>query len=167
MASFRCTAKLLKEMGAKPGHVPPENPDDWHANLIRYGPKKLVLFCSSSTLFACLTPPVTRAQIREPESIFLPALEAAMHADGYSASSIAYCKRRFSGMKVSKTIDRSVLGTMTDYLYHIDAVMNRFGGIDRCDFGYVSSRLNEIPQVKREFFNANEAFGRSLIRVVD
>ena len=166
MPSFRCTGKLLKEIGVRKPEPIEHSNSDWHANLLRFGPKKFVLFCSTDTLFACLTPPVSRAQIRDLDSIFFPALKAAMMAEGFSVDSIEYCTSKYRGMGISKTYDKSVLGTMTDYLFHIDSIFWHAGGFEGLDFGQVSARLNDIPQVKRDWFNASDAFKKTLIRGV-
>lgn len=166
MPSFRCTRKLLKELGAKPIEGPEPHVDDWHANLLRFGPKKIVLFCSSSTLYACVTPPVTRKDIRNIESIFVPALESAMGQEGFSEESISFALSRYAEMSIAKTNDRSVTGSMTDYLYHIESIIWDAGGIENCDFGMVFALLNDIPQIKRDLHCASDAFKKTLIRGV-
>jgi hypothetical protein len=69
-------------------------------------------------------------------------------------------------MKIAKTNSRSVLGSMTDYVFHLKYWIEAYGGLASCDLGAVMHRLNEIPQVQREFFNALQAFQRSMIRGV-
>ena len=89
-----------------------------------------------------------------------------MKAEGFSGRSIEYCLSKYQGMGVSKTYDKSVLGSMTDYLFHIDSIFWHAGGFEGLDFGKVSYKLNAIPQVKREFFSASDGFKKTLIRGV-
>ncbi len=166
MPAFRCTGKLLKELGLKKPELIDPHPDDWHANLLRFGPKKFVLFCSTKTLFTCLTPPVSRAEIRDLDTLFFSALHSAMVAEGFSSASFSYVMAKYKDMEIAKTYDKSVLGSMTDYLFHIDSIFWHADGFEGLDFGQVSFKLNTIPQVKREFFSASDAFKKTLIREV-
>ena len=167
MPAFRCTNKLLNQLGEKSPRELEPHIDDWHANLIWVERKKLLFFCSSSTLFCCVTPPVLKSEIQSLNTIFLSALESAMRFGQFSEHNIDHCLSKYESMAIAKTNNLSVLGSMTDYLYHLKCWVEEFGGLASCDVASVAQSLNKIPQVQREFFNALEAFHRSLIRGVD
>ncbi len=166
MPTLRCTRKLLTEVGLKRAPEYADHPDDWHANLVWVDRKKILLFCSTETLYCCLTPACSRADIRNLQSLFLPALAAAMDADGFSRTTIEYCLAKHSEMDIGATNNRSVLGSMTDYAFHLKHYVFSDGGLHNYDPGEIARRLNYIPQVQRHFFNAKEAFQRRLIHGV-
>jgi len=163
MPSFRCTKKVLDQLGVKPEENIDSDGNDWHVNLIWVDRKKLILFCSVETLFCCVTPPVSKSEIRSLEMVFHDALEQAMRFEGFSQNSIDYSLSIFQDMSIQKTNNRSVLGSMTDYAFHLEYWIEATGGLENCDFGTAMHRLNEIPQVKRDFYNASDAFKKKLI----
>jgi len=164
MPAFRCTQKLLAQLGVRhPPDIEDEG-DDWHANLIWIERKKLVLFCSTSTLFCCVTPPVSKSEIQGLNRLFLLALHHTLQHEGFPDDDIVHCCSLYQSMSIAKTNDRSILGTMTDYTFHLKYWVDRYGGLAWCDLGRVMRHLNEMPQVKRDFYNSLEAFKQSLIR---
>ena len=166
MPALCCTKKLLVEVGASRAPALARHEDDWHANLIRIGSRKFVIFCSTNTLYTCLTPPCTRAQLRSLHAVFMDALAATLLADGFSRTSIDHCLESHRDMAIGKTNDRSVLGTMTENVLTFRYFMDREGGPDACAPTELAARLNDMPQVKRDFFNARTAFQRRFIRGV-
>lgn len=166
MPTIRCTRKLLAEAGVSRAPALEDHRDDWHANLVWVDRKKIVLFCSTETLYCCPTSPCSRREIRDLHSLFLSALETAMAADGFSRTTIDYCVAKHSAMNIGTTNNRSVLGSMIDYAFHLKHYIECDGGVEQYSPGETARRLNYIPQVQREFFNAKEAFQKRLIHGV-
>jgi hypothetical protein len=168
MSTLRCTKKLLALVGVKP--EPESNhdvgSDDWHANLVWVERKKLVLFCSNRTLFCCVSPPVLKAQIQSIVPLFLSSLGSQMQYEGFAENDIAHVIAKYESMGVGRTNNRSVVGSMNDYVFHLDYRIYTDGGLAACNLGEVVQFLNQIPQVGREFHNGIGAFKRSLIRGV-
>ena len=164
MPALRCTKKLLTQLGERHPPAIEDEGDDWHANLIWVERKKLVLFCSTSTLFCCVTPPVGKSEMQALNRIFLSALQHTLQVEGFPDDDIAHCCSVYQFMSITKTNDRSILGAMTDYTFHLKCWIDRYGGLARCDLGRVMHHLNEIPQAKHDFYNSLEAFKQSLIR---
>ena len=165
MPAIRCTKKLLSQLVGKPVEVK-STTDDWHANLIRIGPKKIILFCSDATLFCCVTPPVSKVEIQSLEELFLHTLDWQMRHEGFSSFQIQHCQTNLSNMAITSSGNRSVLGSMTDYVFHLRHWIDRYGGTEHMDIRQVTHHLNEIPQAKREFHNALDSFKKSLIQGV-
>jgi len=164
MPALRCTHKLLTQLGTRnPPDIEDEG-DDWHANLIWIERKKLVLFCSTRTLLCCVTPPVTKSEIQALNRLFLLALQHTLQHEGFSHGDIAHCCSLYQSMPIAKTNDRSILGTMNDYTFQLKRWVDRYDGLERCDLGRVMHHLNEMPQIKRDFYNSLEAFKQSLVR---
>jgi len=164
MPALRCTQKLLAQLGERHPPALVDEGDDWHANLIWVERKKLVLFCSTSTLLCCVSPPVTKSEIQALNRIFLSALQHTLQYEGFPDNDVEHCCSLYQSMPITKTNDRSILGTMTDCKFHLTHWINRYGGLAKCNLGKVIHHLNEMPQVKRNFYNSLEAFKQSLIR---
>lgn len=166
MSRLRCTKKLLALTGIKPKPEPnfDTESDDWHANLVWVERKKLVLFCSNQTLFCCVSPPVLKVQIQSIVPLFLESLRYQMQCEGFTSYDIAYAIAKYESMDVGRTNNRSVLGSLNDYVLHLGYRIHSDGGLANCNLGEVVKLLNQIPQVGREFHNGIGAFKRSLIR---
>ena len=153
-------------MKPEPGSSPDDGSDDWHANLVWVERKKLVLFCSNRTLFCCVSPPVLKAQIQSIVPLFLSSLRYQMQHEGFTSYDIAYAIAKYESMGVGRTNNRSVLGSMNDYVFHLGYRIYGDGGLAKCNLGEVVQYLNKIPQVSRDFRNAIRTFKKSLIRGV-
>lgn len=157
---------MLNFLGEKPLLDCGDDFRDWHANLLWIERRKFIIFCSSSTLFCCLAGPVRKSELQSLEYVFLLALDRAMRFEGFSDLDISYCHSIYESMSIARTNSRSVLGTMTDYVFHLKYLIDVHGGLATCNLDQVVHQLNYMPQVKRDFFNALQAFQRSLIRGV-
>ncbi len=166
MSTLCCTKKLLALTGLKPEPKSQfeDEADDWHANVVWVERKKLVLFCSNQTLFCCISPPVLKAQIQSIVPLFLSSLRYQMQYQGFMESDIAYAIGRHKAMGVGRTNNRSVLGSMNDYVFHLGYRIREDGGLAACNLGEVVQYLNQIPQAGRTFYNAISAFKKRLIR---
>lgn len=153
-------------MGVPKASAEAPGPHDWHANLIRIGSKKLVLFCATETLYCCLTPVSSRQEIRDIQSLFRVALEATLVSDGFSQSTIDYCLERHEELGIGTTYDRSVLGSMKEHVLNLRYYIELGGGMDSYDPTEQATRMNDMPHVQRAYFNARTALQRSLIRGV-
>ena len=119
MATLRCTKKLLAQVGVKPAPVEEFGDDDWHANLVWVERKKHVLFCSDQTLFCCVTPPVHKSEIQSLNELFLSTLGWAMQRAGFTDQMVRRFLSKHESMMTTTTRNRSVLGSMNDYVYHL------------------------------------------------
>lgn len=164
MPALRCTQKLLTQLGVKHPPALEDEEDDWHANLIWVERKKLVLFCSTSTLLCCVSPPVAKSEMQALNRIFLSALQHTLQYEGFPDNDVKHCCSLYQSMPITKTNGRSTLGTMTNYTFHLTNWIARYGGLARCNLVQVTHHLNEMPQIKRDFYNSLEAFKKSLIR---
>ena len=109
MPALRCTQKLLAQLGVRHPPAIEDEGDDWHANLIWVEGKKLVLFCSTSTLFCCVTPPVAKSEMQALNRLFLLALQHTLQHEGFPDEDIAHCCSLYQSMPITKTTDRSIL----------------------------------------------------------
>ena len=162
MSKLRCTKKLLDQAELKPEQDTEDSGNDWHANLIWIDRRKTILFCSDATLFCCVAADVRKSDIRSMESLFITSLTDTMRFEGYSPGIIAQYVMELRPVEIRKSSNRSVLGSMNDYVFHLKYLVEDAGGLAHSDMGAVAHNLNIIPQVKRSFFNAIEAFDQSI-----
>ncbi len=85
-----------------------------------------------------------------------------MQHHGYSSGTIAEYILGLHPIEIGRSNNRSVLGSMNDYVFHLKFLIERSGGLVYSDLGATTQSLNQIPQVKRSFFNAAEAFDQSI-----
>ena len=117
MATFRCTAKLLKRLGISyPGEPPaPQNAlGDWYANILfTRGGHYLLLLSERSRLPVLLS----ARDIHSFERRFLQTLPEVLGEIGVPAHQIDRELKATQPFSYGKTANRSVLGSLTDFGY--------------------------------------------------
>lgn len=82
-----------------------------------------------------------------------------MRIEGYSSAQIETLEARLAPLKVTTTSNRSVLGSLNDYVSLLKHMVAYDGGYNAADLDHVVHRLNRTPQVRHEFHNPLEAMG--------
>lgn len=121
MFTLRATSKLLKRMKATPDASPPPPTGllgDWYANVHLLRPAHLVLAVSERTLLPVVVP--AREMRDLPERIALAAGDV-LRAIGVSEEQVIRELRHMCEWNVAKTNNRSVLGTMNDFAWMMEA----------------------------------------------
>ena len=130
MQIIKCTAKLRKEMGLKNSSLTEVFPaagllGAWHANLIYVNRKKCVLFVNDKTLYNFVVINLSRAKIKELDSIFIQYLFLNLFQEGFSEALVKQLTQEYDTIQFTKTDSKSVLGSMNDlafhYKYHLEA----------------------------------------------
>ena len=121
MTAFRCTAKLLKAMKAKPvaEPAPPMNRlGEWTANLIQVGRIQLVLAVSEPTRFAVVLDAAPYATVTErfSQALFKALLNLDIPADMAAAEAEAV-----RPLQLAKSNSNSVLGTLNQFAFQIES----------------------------------------------
>ena len=147
MQLIRCTQKLLKELRVKPTEVEPEFGyiGDWHANLLRFERRKCVLFTNSRTLYSIFIPGLKRPDFARLDEIFRQSLFRRLRIEGFSQFQIEKALDEYQRLHFSKTNNRSVLGSMTDIAFQIEAYITSSGGMKFIDLDAINDELNRIP----------------------
>jgi hypothetical protein len=150
MILIRATRKLISGSAdlLSDGPVPQTGAlGTWYANTVPlpYRGRSLVLFTAADTLLSVVAPgrslrttlPIFR--LRAPRLLLrlgLPGAWIQERADDLAAVHIARAGAR--------TIDRRVLGTMTDLSYHIWAEAEAVGSFDGLDLDHMEDRLAQV-----------------------
>ena len=117
--SFLCTAKLRKELGIKDKELSEIDPNMgplslWYADLIRIGPKKSVIFVHPETRYTLVGLDRKRREIKELSELFRDLFRRVFIAEGVGGQLIFHILAEKELALISKTIDKSVIGTMTE-----------------------------------------------------
>jgi hypothetical protein len=156
---LRCTVKLLRELGTKPGEVPADPAAaqpylDWHANLLRFGRQKAVLCTNSATCFSFLLGPWRKGDRKQLGEKFRAELDRRLGAEGFdprlSRSVVEGCRP----LMLARTADRSVVGTMTDLSFEVRDAVELAGDLEGVDSGALHHRLNRVPLGRLEYGQA-------------
>lgn len=143
MTVIRCTARLLGLVAGSPvtRSLEPAQ-SDWYANLLWIGGRKSLLVAHAGTLFALWEPEVRKADLSPlgPFAIELIRRElVAEHLPLHTFGELDPAK-----VVVGRTCNRHVLGTMNDMRYHVEAVVQRAGGVAQVDLSALNRALRRI-----------------------
>ncbi len=153
MQTIKCTAKLRKEMGLKTASLPEPTPQSgllgaWHANLIYVNRKKCVLFVNDKTLYNFAVINLSRAKIRELDSVFLQNLVLNLFQEGFSEEQVKQLTQEYDHIQFAKTDNKSVLGSMNDLAWHYKYHLVEAGE----DFlSHIVHELNRMPMGAKDY----------------
>ena len=163
MTILYCTQKLRKELGVKdselaPGVEAPFGVGNWYANLLRFGPKKAVLFVNEKTCYAVVALDVKRAEIRDLESLLLERLPLVMEAGRFSEEMIESVLAQHNAFRIAKSTDKKILGYLTDFGKHLRYDVDDFGGVTNIDEVKAAKSLNRMPLLSFDGATASNLF---------
>jgi hypothetical protein len=142
MVTICCTARLLKRAHFQSEASTPDPTTalgNWHAHLIYINRNQLILFVNDNSRLALITPAKDARSITshliERLSILLPQL-------GARPEWILAEAREMADTHIAASRSRSVLGTMNDYKFQIEAY---FGDIPDGNLQELEMNLSEVP----------------------
>ena len=144
MATIRCTARLLKELGTKPSDEADQVNDlcDWHANLLRLNRAKYVLFTNSPTLYCFV---VHWRRSSDFKAVFRLGLFKSLMNEGLPQRQIDYLQREHVDVAIAKTNNRAVLGSMNDLAFEFKTLVSMRDSFDVADLSEINRELNRTP----------------------
>ncbi len=130
MFTIRCTGKLLKRIGHKPGLPAPAVESstalgDWHANILFFHRAQALLFTSDTSRLAVVAPARDARNLGRHLTIALAELLEHL------AIPLEWIQAEVSEMAelgIAPTRSRSVLATMNDYAFQIEVRFHQWGG---------------------------------------
>lgn len=147
MATLRCTKKLLSELGRKPSDET-QYADEfgcWHANLLRIDRRKCVLFTHDKTLYTFFVPGLTKPHFQKFHEVFRQNLFKRLITENLSQNHIEIILDDIREIEISKTNNRSVLGSMNDLTFQLKCQIADEGGLSGTDISKLNHDLNRIP----------------------
>jgi len=147
MGIIRCTAKMLKELGVKPTDELGQSVSigNWHANLLLIDRRKCVLFTNDQTLYSLFVPALKKPQFEIFPEVFRLNLYKGLMSEGFSERQIECLFNEHRQIKIAKSNNRSVLGSMNDLAANIKCSVDMRGGLDKADLNDLNHELNRIP----------------------
>ena len=147
MAILRCTKKLLNELKIKPSEETNLSGDlgSWHANLLRIDRRKCVLFTNDATLYSFLVPGLKKLQFQKFQEVFGQHLFKNLRLESFPQYQIEAVLDEHREIVISKTNNRSVLGSMNDLAYQLKYSISSVGGLAYVDHAALNHELNRIP----------------------
>lgn len=159
MAILRCTKKLLSELKVKPEDSSQSHIDlsNWHANLLRIDRRKCVLFTHDKTLYSFLVPGLTNPHFQNIREVFRQSLFKNLMAEKIPQKQIEIFLEDIREIKIAKTNNRSVLGSMNDMTYQLKYKIAYEGGLLNINLPQLNHDLNRIPMSAiEEIYSINE-----------
>ncbi len=147
MATLRCTQKLLSELRQKPtGEA--QSADvfgSWHANLLRIDRRKCVLFTHDQTLYTFFVPGLTKPHFQNFDEVFRQNLFKCLISENLPQKQIEIFLVDIREIEITKTNNRSVLGSMNDLTFHLKYQISDEGGLSGVDLSKLNYDINRIP----------------------
>ena len=148
MPILKCTQKLLKVIGIQPTSqpdVPPTLLGDWSANLLSISRQKVLLFTNEATLYSFAVLGVRKAELSSLADLFLQNLRVNLAAEDMPEHVIAKVAAQYRGLRMGRTDNRSVLGSMNELAMLLRQDVVDAGGFGGCDLQAINRQLNRTP----------------------
>lgn len=153
---IRLTKKLADKIGEKPEALPPDpDPDplgDWCANLFRVGGTQFILVTNSASLYSIVFPGRGITNFDRLVDATFDVMRNVMALDGIEDIWEKHILPLTGSVAVSKATNRSVLGSMNDFVIH---AYDMIGGVVGPNL-LVSVRLNQTPMGALKYGNPRE-----------
>jgi hypothetical protein len=149
MTRIRCTQALQKILRIKPDETQDSLTStplgDWYAHLLWIERKKCILFTNEVTLFNFFALDVKKADLADMNTFFRENLRRGLEAVGIIGAPASRLLLALGNITISKTNNRSVLGSMNDYAFQYRVYVETQGGLHHCDTLDMISSINESP----------------------
>ncbi len=147
MATLRCTKKLLTELkrGPSDGTQSADEFGCWHANLLRIDRRKCVLFTHDKTLYTFFVPGLTKPHFQNFDEVFRQNLFKSLMSENLPQKHIEIFLDDIRKIEITKTNNRSVLGSMNDLTFQLQCQIADEGGLSVADISKLNHDINRIP----------------------
>ena len=168
MIVFRNTGEIAKELGLRKPDIT-ETEDEgyfgsWFCNVVTVNRRKCLIFCHATTLYSFFVPCVTKKEFANFFEVFQINLSANLEYEGINPTVIRNLLCHYQEVVLSKTNNRSVLGSMNDYCYLFGAYVEP-GGPQDCDILAVNQKINTAPMSALKYSSGVKEMKRMLMRV--
>jgi len=123
---IECSAKTLRELGLSKqpvgyGKLEVDPFFSWYAHLLYLNRRKCLLFVNTLTRYPVLAIYLSRDEIRNANAILGENLKIQLYAEGVSGDVIAKFLEHLYQPEISKSNNRSIIGTAVEYERVMDA----------------------------------------------
>jgi hypothetical protein len=148
---LRCTAKVFSLLRVARSRVEdhPASEADWYANLIWVEGRKCLLVTHAGTLFTVFVPDVRAADLRPLGPFLVERIHAALAMEGLPPEALGRLVPE--ALRLAKTADRRVLGTMNDAAMRCEWIIGDDGGLAKVDLAALHHHLQSTPNGARGY----------------
>lgn len=167
MLSIRCTQKLLKELKVTPTQEEQQGGylGGWHADLFRVERRKCVLITNDLTLYSLFIPGLKKPELEQFGEVFMQHLFKNLRCEGFTQDQIELVLNEYREIKIAKTNNRSVLGSMNDLKSQAEHIIWELGGLLRLDVIELNHKLNRIPMGAIKYSYSIKALKKRLAEI--
>ncbi len=143
MLVFRCTKKARKVLGLTDRDLFEDDGDDltqWFVDVATFEHRRCMLFTHKVSLYSFWVPGVRKADRERFGDLFGQHLLRTLAADGFDGRAFGRLFRE--GHRFARTNDRSVLGSMNDFIWSSRWHVQRDG---IAQIGQLNAQLNRTP----------------------
>lgn len=149
MAYLQFTQKALKALGLKPVEIDasedniPGSLGSWHVNLLYIERKKCLLFVNNKVLISFFIAGVQKSDGTRIKELFQEHLAKLLIMLEIESSKVFKVLSEYNDLEITKTSNRSVLGTLNDLGFILKSSIELHEGLQFCDLDRTTLRLNE------------------------
>jgi hypothetical protein len=147
---LRCTSRLLDLIGPKPtiAHIE-RSSEDWYGTVFWLEGRKCVLLVQAATLYSAVALDIRVGDLRPPGGFVFTQIVRALDRDALPRGTFGTIGPH--DMRLARTLDRSVVGSMNDMVHQIRHIIDTMGGLGPCDRTEVHRLLHGMPNSARAY----------------
>ncbi|MFN2462274.1 MAG: hypothetical protein ABR573_00035 [Candidatus Dormibacteria bacterium] len=146
---LRCTAKVVKLLGARALYEVPAAEGDWYVNLVYLERRKCLLITHAGSLFTVFAADVRKADLIPFGNFVSLAIQRELKSEALAADTFGNMDQ--ADWRLAKTASRSVLGCMNEMATHCWYAVKMSGGFPACDFGRLNHELRRTMHAPRGY----------------
>jgi len=149
MATLFCTKALQRAYRLKPGHASPDPSPrlgNWYANTVRVDRRSAVLFTNEKTLFSFVMLRGKTRTLEELHYAFMRGLAMSLALEGHNGRAIERVVNEYGHLPaVGAAKNQKLIGSMNHIARDFAYFVYHEGGLNACDLGDVTHRINNTP----------------------
>jgi hypothetical protein len=120
---------------------------NWYINIFRIDRKPIFILVNENTLLSFLIyKNIRKNKIESLFDEFKNTIEIYLKHEKFNDDTITSIMNQCEVVQLTRTHDRSILGTINDLVYIYKVWIFDEGGLNSCDFLNLFTRINRIPQ---------------------
>ena len=148
MIKLQLTKKFQDKSGLKinsDSDVPLERIYSWHVHSFPRGRRTGVILMNDLTRYSVILFGLQKADYKNLFSLFVEQLRRNMETDGYSKQETENYISNFDEFVLSKTSDKSVMGSIKNSILDMPYWLDLSGFWDEDKITYINSKFNDTP----------------------
>jgi hypothetical protein len=146
---LRCTSRLLDLIGANATADAESSTEDWYGTTFWLEGRKCVLLVHAASLYSALSLDIRVGDLRPHGGFVFAQIVRALDRDGLPRNTFGAIDAH--DIRLAKTVDRSVVGSMNDMVQLIRHIIRSLGGLACCDPSEIHRLLHGTPNGARAY----------------